>query len=266
MIPKIIHYCWFGGGELPELALKCIESWKKFLPDYEIKEWNESNFNLDLYPYAREAYDNRKFAFVTDIVRLYALYHEGGIYMDTDVEVLKNLDNYLIHNAFSGFESDGYILTGIIASVAHNHWLKLQLDYYDGRHFLFKNGSLDLTTNVEIITKITKAHYKIELNNSYQDIGDIVFYPSDFFCPKNHATGIISFTKNTACIHHFAGSWTIPLRKKYTHMRRILSCKIGIKLANIILLPLQCVCIIKEIGVKSFLRKVCIKMGIKERK
>ena len=94
MIPKKIHYCWFGRGKMPELALKCIESWKKYLPDYELKEWNEDNFNMDLYPYVREAYGKRKFAFVTDVVRLFALYTEGGIYMDTDVEVIKNLDAF----------------------------------------------------------------------------------------------------------------------------------------------------------------------------
>ena len=260
MIPKIIHYCWFGGNPLPELALKCIESWKKFLPDYEIKEWNESNFNLDLYPYAREAYDNRKFAFVTDIVRLYVLYHEGGIYMDTDVEVLKNLDNYLTHNAFSGFESDGSIPTGIMASVAHNQWFQLQLNYYDGRHFVYENGKLDMTTNVETITKITKAHYSIELNNTFQDIGDIVFYPSDYFCPKSHKTGIISCTDNTACIHHFAGSWTIPLRQKYIKIKTKFSKRIGYNCANMILLPMQCACIIKETGMKSLIRKVYSKI------
>ena len=106
MIPKVIHYCWFGRGQMPELALKCIESWKKFLPDYEIKEWNEDNFDLDSYPYTREAYDKRKYAFVTDVVRLHALYNEGGIYMDTDVEVLKPLYSFLHHTAFSGFEND----------------------------------------------------------------------------------------------------------------------------------------------------------------
>ena len=116
MIPKKIHYCWFGRGKMPELAVKCIESWKKYLPEYEIKEWNEDTFDLTLYPYAKEAYDNRKFAFVTDVVRLYALYYEGGIYMDTDVEVLKPLDYLLQFDAVSGFETDSQIPTGLMAS------------------------------------------------------------------------------------------------------------------------------------------------------
>ena len=107
MIPKIIHYCWFGGGDKPELAVKCIESWKKYLSDYEIKEWNEENFDITQNQYVREAYENRKFAFVTDYVRLYAIYTEGGVYMDTDVEVIGSYDLFLHHHAFSGFETDG---------------------------------------------------------------------------------------------------------------------------------------------------------------
>lgn len=152
MIPKKIHYCWFGRGQMPELAKKCIESWKKYLPDYEIKEWNEDNFDLNAYPYVREAYDNRKFAFVTDVVRLYALYTEGGIYMDTDVEVLKSLDGFLHHVAFSGFEDDHNIPSGIMASEKGGKWAKDNLDYYVGKHFIKEDGSLDLTTNVITIT------------------------------------------------------------------------------------------------------------------
>ncbi|MEI3219550.1 MAG: glycosyltransferase [Lachnoclostridium sp.] len=100
MIPKVIHYCWFGRGKMPELANKCIESWKKYCPDYEIIEWNEDNFDINCCPYVKEAYESKRFAFVTDYVRLYAMYTQGGIYMDTDVEVLRNLDEFLIHQGF----------------------------------------------------------------------------------------------------------------------------------------------------------------------
>ena len=116
MIPKKIHYCWFGRGEMPDLVRKCIASWKKYLPEYEIKEWNEDNFDLNSYPYVREAYHNKRFAFVTDVVRLHALYYEGGIYMDTDVEVLKPLDSLLNYKIVSGFESETQIPTGLMAS------------------------------------------------------------------------------------------------------------------------------------------------------
>ena len=207
MIPKIIHYCWFGRGKMPELALKCIASWKKYLPDYEIKEWNEDNFNLDLYPYAREAYDNRKFAFVTDVVRLYALYHEGGIYMDTDVEVLKSLDCFLKHTAFSGFEDEHNVPTGIMASEKGGKWAKENLNYYNNRHFQRSDGSIDMTTNVVIIT-----NYMLQLglkqNNTYQNFAELItFYPKDYFCPKSYRDGKIYLTKNSYTIHHFAGSW-----------------------------------------------------------
>ena len=152
MIPKVIHYCWFGKGKMPDLALKCLESWKKYCPDYVIKEWNEDNFDLDLYPYAREAYDNRKFAFVTDVVRLYALYHEGGIYMDTDVELVNSIDKFLHHTAFSGFESEKNVPTGIMASVKGGTWVQENLDVYTNRKFVNSDGTLDLTTNVYLIT------------------------------------------------------------------------------------------------------------------
>ena len=207
MIPKVIHYCWFGRGELPPLAKKCLDSWKKYCPDYEIKEWNEDNFDLDSYPYVREAYDKRKFAFVTDVVRLYALYHEGGIYMDTDVEVLKPLDRFLSHHAFSGFENDQFVPTGIMASEKGGKWAKDNLAYYEGRHFLKEDGSMDLTTNVVTITNYMLP-LGLKQNNTFQDFpGLITFYPKDYFCPKSYADGKIYLTDNTYTIHHFAGSW-----------------------------------------------------------
>ena len=133
MIPKKIYYCWFGGKPLPKLAKKCIKSWKKFLPDYEIIECNENNFDLNCCDYVREAYDNKKYAFVTDYVRLYMLYKEGGIYMDTDVEVLKNLDCFLNEKAFSGFENEKYVPTGLMASEKGNEIIGELLNYYDNK-------------------------------------------------------------------------------------------------------------------------------------
>lgn len=207
MIPKKIHYCWFGRGKMPELALKCLESWKRILPEYELKLWNEDNFDLDLFPYTREAYDNRKFAFVTDVVRLYALYHEGGIYMDTDVEVIKPLDPFLDEVAFSGFENDTNVPTGIMASVPHGRWAKENLEYYVGRHFVKEDGSLDITSNVKIITDLMLPHGLIQ-KSSYQKFEDLItFYPKDYFCPINHEGHNLEMTENTVCIHHFAGSW-----------------------------------------------------------
>lgn len=207
MIPKIIHFCWFGRGKMPPLAIKCIESWKKYCPDYKLIEWNEDNFNLNLYPYAKEAYENRKFAFVTDVVRLYALYNYGGIYMDTDVEVIKPLDEFLVHKAFSGYESKVDVPTGIMASEKGGKWIKENLEYYKNKHFLNIDGTLDLTSNVITITQLLLP-YGLKRDNTYQDIPDMItLYPKEFFCPKDYETREINITENTHCIHHFNGSW-----------------------------------------------------------
>ncbi len=207
-IPKIIHYCWFGKKPYNDLMIKCIDSWKQKLPDYEIVEWNERNFDINSNIYVKEAYESKKFAFVTDYVRLYALYNHGGIYMDTDVEVLKNIDEFLGHTSFSGFENEVSIPTAIMGSIKNGEWVKILLEYYDNKHFINEDGSLDTTTNVTIITKLTKENYKISLNNQYQDIPSILtLYPKDYFCPKSYKTGKIYLTENTYTIHHFNGSW-----------------------------------------------------------
>lgn len=223
MIPKTIHYCWFGRGKMPKLARKCIKSWKKYCPDYEIKEWNEDNFDLDLYPYAREAYENHKYAFVTDVVRLYALYHEGGIYMDTDVEVLKPLDPFLIHTAFSGFEDNKHVPTGIMASERGGVWTQENLLYYEGRHFVKSDGSFDIQTNVTTITNYMIAH-GLEPNNTFQDFPNLItIYPKDYFCPKDNVDLIINKTKNTVTIHHYAASWCTldhQLSNRYPNLRK----------------------------------------------
>ena len=217
MIPKIIHYCWFGRGEMPQLAKKCIRSWKKYLPDYQIKEWNEDNFDLSLFPYAKEAYERKKYAFVTDVVRLYALYYEGGIYMDTDVEVLKSLDPFLHNTAFSGFENATLVPTGIMASEKGGRWAKENLSYYEGKHFVDKDGKLNMVTNVTIITDYMLKHGLVQ-NNTYQDFpGLITFYPNDYFCPKCYEDDKIYLTNNTVTIHHFGASWKTPKERFFQH-------------------------------------------------
>lgn len=230
MIPKKIHYCWFGRGNMPELAQKCVESWKKHLPEYEIKEWNEDNFDLDMYPYVREAYDNRKFAFVTDVVRLHALYNEGGIYMDTDVEVLKPLDFLLQFEAVSGFESDTLIPTGLMACQKGHALFYEMLHEYDNLHFVKSDGKFDYTTNVERITK-TCLKYGLVLNNTQQTVKGFTLLPKDYLCPKSHDDGNLYITKNSLTIHHFSGSW-IP---KHRRVIRSIVLKVGgVKLKNFI--------------------------------
>lgn len=234
MIPKIIHYCWFGRGEMPEMAHKCIASWKKYLPDYALKLWSEDNFDIQVNAYVKEAYEARKFAFVTDYVRLYALQHEGGIYMDTDVEVLKSLDDLLHLPAFSGYESNKYsnFPTGLMASAPDGLWVKEQIAYYDNKHFIKEDGSYDMTTNTKIISNIMIAN-GFELNGQYQIYkNDMHCFPKDYFCPKT-STGVIKLTKNSYCIHHFSGSWrnrSLWQKIKLIFLRKIINPRITDKL------------------------------------
>lgn len=207
MIPKIIHYCWFGGNKMPSRAKKYIESWKKFCPDYEIREWNEDNFDISSNQYVYEAYIHKKFAFVTDYVRLYALHKYGGIYMDTDVELIKSPDYFLQYPAFSGFERNDKIPTGIMGAEKNNKWISLLLSDYDNRTFISDNGQPDLTTNVELITRKTTANYPLALNNTEQHLRDFSIFPFDWLCAKDLSDGKIKITENTYSIHHFAGSW-----------------------------------------------------------
>ncbi len=228
MIPKIIHYCWFGGNPLPEETKRYIESWKKYCPDYEIKEWNEKNFDVNSNTYVREAYENKKWAFITDYVRLYALYNEGGLYMDTDVELIKSPDSFLSCTAFSGFEDETHIPTALMGSENHGEWVGYLLSYYDDRHFVKPDGTFDNTTNVITITNMTKEKYNIELNNTYQNIeGILTMYPKDYFCPKSYETGNIALTDNTVSIHHFNGSWFGSLENLYLKKQKYYYSKYG---------------------------------------
>ncbi len=213
MIPKVIHYCWFGPNEKSELALKCIESWKKYCSDYRLIEWNESNFNINSNAYVKEAYESKRYAFVTDYVRLYALYTYGGVYMDTDVEVIKNIDKFLQYEAFSGFESAENALTGIMACREKFSLFGELKDYYTGRHFLNQQGEPDLTTNVQIITDIL-GKKGLKKNNTFQEINGFTLFPSEYFCPKDYSNGKLTITENTCTIHHFNGSWKTEEEKR----------------------------------------------------
>ncbi len=207
-IPRQIHYFWFGKKPLTKQAEKCIASWKKYCPDYEIIRWDEENFPVDANDYVREAYESEKWAFVTDYGRLRVLYDYGGIYMDTDVELLKPLDMFLSHRAFTGFEDESHILTAVMGAEAGSSWIGYLMEYYRDIHFREKDGSFCYKTNVEIITEMTADRYPVVLNNQKQMFGDgIVLYPKEVFCPKDYATGRIRLTKQTVCIHHFSGSW-----------------------------------------------------------
>lgn len=247
------------GNPLPELALKCIESWKKYLPDYEIIEWNENNFDIHCNKYVEQAYESKKYAFVSDYARLYAMYEQGGIYMDTDVEVIKNLDAFLSNKAFSGFESSKDIPTGIMACEKHFPLFKAFLNYYNGKNFILPNGEYDTTTNVSIITNICLTHGFIK-NNMFQTFEGFTLYPSDYFCPKEPCTGILKITDNTHTIHHFSGSWFSDEEHKRDKKLKDLCLKYGEKrgmfLYKTLFIPYRIISSIKEIGWEKTFRKV----------
>ena len=207
MIPKIIHYCWFGGKEKPEDVLKMIASWKKHCPDYEIKEWNETNFNIHLNRYTEEAYQQKKWAFVSDVARLWALVHEGGIYMDTDVEVIRPLDNLLANKAFIGFEGTQWIGTNLMGTEPHNAFLQAFLEDYNHRNFTNQDGTLNQTTNVEEITSRFLTQHNLVRNGKQQQAGDFTVYPTDYFSPYDYINGKVRTTDNTYSIHWFSQSW-----------------------------------------------------------
>lgn len=229
MIPKIIHFCWFGSAEYPQLVKKCINTWKKVLPDYEIMLWNEDNFAIDDYCFAKEALKSKKYAFVADVCRLVALRDFGGIYMDTDVEIIQSLDKFLHHKAFIGFENNDVLCTAIIGSERSGVWVKEMLEYYKNRSFYTSDGKYDTTTNVEIISNIMQGKGYV-LDNDYRDYNNyITLYPSKVFSPKSHLDGKIRMSDNTVAIHHFAGSWFSKTERRNKKIKVFLRNIIGNK-------------------------------------
>ncbi len=244
MIPKVIHYCWFGGNPLPELAKRCISSWKKYLPDYEIKEWNENNFDINIIPYTKEAYQAKKYAFVSDYARFWILYHYGGLYFDTDVEVIRPMDGIISQGAFMGCEKDAILNNNVNSNlntfpvVAPGLGLgcspgmafyKQILELYNQLHFVNENGKLNLKTVVTYTTEILCEH-GLKNISGIQRILDINIYPKEYFCPTDNETNKCIITKNTYTIHHYAGSWlTIKGKIRVWLIRKISYCIRSIK-------------------------------------
>lgn len=220
MTPKIIHYCWFGKNPLPPLAQKCIVSWKKYMPEYKIKEWNEENFDVNMIPYIKEAYEAKKYAFVSDYARFWILYHYGGIYFDTDVEVIRPLNDIIDKGAFMGCESKAK--TNIPPSVNPGLGLgcnpglglmKEMIELYATLSFKTSVNSLNLKTIVEYTTEILLIK-GLKNTNEIQKVDEFYIYPSEYFCPINIITKRIHITKETYTIHHYLGSWSTNNKKK----------------------------------------------------
>lgn len=224
-IPKTIHYCWFGGNPKSELILKCMESWKKFFPDYEIIEWNDNNYDFSKNQYCKEAYENKKWAFVSDFARLDIIYHYGGIYFDTDVEVLRNFDALLEENGYCCFENstnkynEKTVATGLgFAAPPYNKVVETMMQEYEDIHFV-NDGEMDLTP---CDVRNTKALIKLGLktNGSFQNIEGINIYPFDYFCGYDITNGHEKITENTYTIHHYAATWQDDTSNLFLKIKR----------------------------------------------
>ena len=237
MIPKLIHYIWIGNNPLPQLALDCIKSWNEKCSDYEIKLWNEENLNIDECLFTKQAYENKKYGFVTDYFRLKIVYENGGIYLDTDVEVLKSLDELLHLKAYFGFENDEHINTGAgFGAEKGCSILKAMMEQYENSSFVKSNGSFDMTACPQRDTVILRK-FGLKTGNVLQEIDGIKFFPSEYFSPINYNTGIRKVTDNTFSIHHFMASWKDEKEVKQNKTRHILvkvfGERIGLKINNL---------------------------------
>ncbi len=214
MIPKVIHYCWFGNNPLPPLAIKCIDSWKRYLPDYEIKRWDESNFDYNAIAYTRDAYKERKYAFVSDYARFWILYHQGGLYFDTDVEIIKTMDDIIEKGSFMGCEADAIsgsktvkVAPGLcLGAEPGDPIYKALLNLYSSLNFYLPDGNLNLRTIVEYTTE-TLYGFGLQNITGIQQVGSLTIYPSDYFNPSHYVTKRLHITDNTRSIHYGASSW-----------------------------------------------------------
>ncbi len=253
-IPHVIHYCWFGRNPLPEAARKCIASWRKFLPGYEIREWNEDNFDVNIIPYTAEAYALKKYAFVSDYARFWILYRYGGIYFDTDVEVIRPLDDIIAQGPFMGFETDPKPLPGDRRSggmgaesddaagtavapglgLGVNPGLGLMkelLGCYEGRHFVYEDNTRNQITVVHITTELLLRH-GLQNRPGIQQVAGVSVYPSEYFCPVNVTTGRLHVTPKTRTIHHYAGTWAHPESPLKAWLKRFLPERMVVKLVE----------------------------------
>lgn len=229
-IPKVIHYCWFGKGKLPALAEKCIKSWEKFCPDYKIVCHNEDNFDISQNRYAKEAYDAGKWAFASDYARLKVLYDEGGIYFDTDVELIKPIDELIEDGGYMGFDDNGVISTGLgFACEKGNELVGALLEDYDGISFKLPDGTFDLTPCPDRNTKVMES-LGMDISNQNQVFMGIHMLPEDYLCPMKYYTGKKKITKNTYSIHHFCASWTSSTAKRTLFVKRLVGVRMYAKL------------------------------------
>ena len=212
-IPKTLHYCWFGGKPKPPSVRRCLASWRRFCPDYEIIEWNEQRFDVNAALYTRQAYAAGRWAFVTDYARLKIVYEQGGIYLDTDVELLRPLDELLQYDAFFGFQQNGEVATGLGFGACKGHpALRALLEDYEGVPFLAADGTPNAmpcpTRNTKVLERLG-----VRADGKRQSVGGMEFFPPEYFCPIDYRTRRCTLTPNTYSIHHYDASWKRPMER-----------------------------------------------------
>jgi hypothetical protein len=260
MIPQKIHYCWFGANSLPELAEKCIASWKKYFPDYEICEWNESNYDVHKIIYTSEAYNAKKYAFVSDYARFDILYECGGIYFDTDVEVIRPFNAILENGGFMGFEEVGKVAAGLgMGCNAKLNIFQQIIQYYSTLRFVNSDGSFNLRTVVEYVTEILGQN-GLKDNGLMQRLNGITIYPPEYFAPKSIRTGKLEITENTYSIHHYEASWVPEQEKKYYEFKRKMSFLFTPSLGIILSFPYFVFINIANFGIKNGVKKIFRKL------
>lgn len=248
---KIIHYCWFGKSKKPDIVLRCIKSWQEKCPEYEIMEWNEGNFDVSICQYVQEAYKLKKWAFVSDFCRYFVLFKFGGIYLDTDVEIIRKLDS--LPETFVGFESEKEIASGLIRAAKKNDEIcRLMLENYYNDKFIYKDGKLNLTTVCKRETNIFLSK-GLKQNNQLQIIGETVIYPKEYFCPKDFLSGKVDITNSTYTIHHYASSWYSDKEKYAFNIQRVCVKLLG---RNIGLVIGAALATLKYDGLSAFIVKV----------
>jgi len=216
MIPKKIHYCWFGRNPKPKLAEKCIASWKRFCPDYEIIEWNEDNFDINMNGYTRMCYEQKKYAFLSDYVRLVVVAKHGGVYFDTDVELIKSIDSLMENDAFYCFETSEYVASGLgFGSVAEGETIRAMLAEYD-----FLLSGTEGTRGCPRLNTAALEKMGLKKNGSLQKIADAVVLSSDYMNPFDTATGVIHKTDNTVSVHWYSAAWLSPWRRLRSRIMR----------------------------------------------
>lgn len=223
MIPKVIHYCWFGRKPLPQSALKCIDSWKRYLPGYQIIRWDEDNFDVDIVPYTSEAYSVGKYAFVSDYARFWVLYKYGGLYFDVDVELIAGIDDIIRRGNFMGYEAGMSVAPGLgLGLEPQSDIAGRLLDEYLTTHFLVDGKMMISRTVVNIATEIMSESGVVNVMPGVDRIKDVFVYYPEYFSPLNHKTGVLTLTRNSRSIHHYDASWKTSAQKTKDRLVRFL--------------------------------------------